>query len=127
MLHIYIRICLASPTPLPHTCTITLCPLAKLGLHRHAQTNAQTHTCRQNSKKLNRTAKESSNAFACILSSHPVILRQRTTAELCLSLPGLLPYRLLSPPVSTNCVITVQKHLHKDKWCDHHDCHHHRL
>lgn len=46
----FTRICLASPTPLPHTCT--LCPLAKLGLHTHTHTEAKQ-------QKLNRTAKES--------------------------------------------------------------------
>lgn len=37
-------------TPLPHTCIITLCPLAKLGLHTYRQTITYTHT--------HRTAKE---------------------------------------------------------------------
>lgn len=44
MLHIYTRNCLASPAPLPHTCAVTLCPLAKLGFHTETDTYTQTRT-----------------------------------------------------------------------------------
>lgn len=59
-------------TPLPHTCIITLCPLAKLDLHTYRQTITYTHTHTQNSKRKS------------------VSLTQTPVAEYCLSLLGLL-------------------------------------